>query len=328
MSATSPTVLSARFRSMALLQRLGPLLGLTVLCAVLGVLSDRFLTVDNLVNVFRQSSVNALLSLGQLVVIITAGIDLSAGSILGLSCVVSALLLKWGVPPAISLMGALALGSALGATNGVLLTKLRLPHPFIPTLGMMNVARGLALVISGGFPISELPASYRFWGAGSLAGVPVPLIVVAFCGVLFHVFLTRTIAGRDVYAIGGNPLAARMSGVPVDARLILVYALSGLMAGAGAIVLAGRMNSGFPLAGVGAELDAIAAVIIGGASFFGGAGTVGGTLLGAIIMGVLRNGLNLLNVNAYWQTIVIGGVIVIAVWVDAVRKRAAERSAK
>jgi ribose transport system permease protein len=313
---------------MALLQRLGPLLGLATLCAVLGTLSDRFLTLDNLINVFRQSSVNALLSLGQLVVIVTAGIDLSAGSILGLSCVVSALLLKWGAPPAVGLMGGLALGSTLGATNGVLFTKLRLPHPFIPTLGMMNVARGVALVVSGGFPISELPSGYRFWGAGSLAGVPVPVIVVALsCGV-FHVFLTRTTAGRDVYAIGGNPVAARLSGVPVDARLILVYALSGFMAGAGAIVLAGRMNSGFPLAGVGAELDAIAAVIIGGASFFGGAGTVGGTLLGALIMGVLRNGLNLMNVNAYWQTIVIGGVIVIAVWVDAARKRAAERSAK
>ncbi|HEV3198516.1 MAG TPA: ABC transporter permease [Bryobacteraceae bacterium] len=313
---------------MALLHRLGPLLGLVALSLILGTLSDRFLTVDNLINVFRQSSVNALLSLGQLVVIITAGIDLSAGSILGLSCVVSALLLKSGVPPAVSLIGALALGSALGATNGVLFTKLRLPHPFIPTLGMMNVARGVALVVSGGFPISELPSSFRFWGAGSVAGVPVPVIIVALsCGV-FHVFLNRTTAGRDVYAIGGNAVAARLSGVPVDARLILVYTLSGFMAGAGAIVLAGRMNSGFPLAGVGAELDAIAAVIIGGASFFGGAGSVGGTLLGALIMGVLRNGLNLMNVNAYWQTIVIGGVIVIAVWVDAARKRSAERGAK
>jgi ribose transport system permease protein len=193
---------------------------------------------------------------------------------------------------------------------------------------MMNVARGVALVVSGGFPISELPSSFRFWGAGSVAGVPVPVIIVALsCGV-FHVFLNRTTAGRDVYAIGGNAVAARLSGVPVDARLILVYTLSGFMAGAGAIVLAGRMNSGFPLAGVGAELDAIAAVIIGGASFFGGAGSVGGTLLGALIMGVLRNWLNLMNVNAYWQTIVIGGVIVIAVWVDAARKRSAERGAK
>jgi ribose transport system permease protein len=312
-------------RIAGILRRFGPLLALGVLCVVLGALSDHFLTFDNLINVFRQSAVNALLALGQLVVIITAGIDLSVGSILGLSCVMVALLLKAGVPPALSVAAALAIGAFLGSLNGILLTKLRLPHPFIPTLGMMNVARGLALVISGGFPISELPSGFRFWGAGAIARIPAAvLLVVGFC-VLFHVFLTRTTVGRDLYAIGGNQQAAVLSGVPVDARLILVYALSGLMAAAGAIVLAGRMNSGFPLAGVGSELDSIAAVIIGGASFFGGVGTVSGTLVGALIMGVLRNGLNLLNVSAYWQTVVIGIVIVAAVWVDVVRQRAAEK---
>jgi len=309
-----------------ILQRFGPLIGLATLCAVLGALSDHFLTFDNLINVFRQSAVNALVALGQLLVIITAGIDLSVGSVMGLSCVLAALMLKAGAPPAVALAASLAIGAALGAVNGTLLTKLKLPHPFIPTLGMMNVARGLALVISGGFPISELPASFRFLGAGSVLWIPAPvLLVVLFC-VLFHVFLTRTTAGRDVYAIGGNPQAARLSGVPVDRRLILVYTLSGMMAGAASIVLAGRMNSGFPLAGSGAELDAIAAVIIGGASFFGGVGTVGGTLVGALIMGVLRNGLNLLNVSASWQTVVIGVVIVGAVLVDVIRKRAMERS--
>ena len=308
----------------ALLRRFGPLLGLLALCAVLGTLSDHFLTFDNLINVFRQSAVNALLSLGQLVVIITAGIDLSVGSILGLCCVLVALLLKAGVPPALAVLAALGIGGALGSINGLLLTKLHLPHPFIPTLGMMNVARGLALVICGGFPISELPSGFRFWGAGSVGWIPAPVIVVVVFCVVFHVFLTRTTVGRDIYAIGGNPQAALLSGVPVDARLILVYALSGVTA-AGAIVLAGRMNSGFPLAGIGGELDSIAAVIIGGASFFGGVGTVGGTLVGALIMGVLRNGLNLMNVSAYWQTVVIGLVIVAAVWVDVVRKRAGEK---
>ncbi len=313
-------------RLTVLLQRFGPLAGLAILCAVLGVLSDHFLTWDNLINVFRQSSVNALVSLGQLAVIVTAGIDLSVGSILGLCSVLAALLLKAGVSPAAALAGALAIGAALGALNGILFTKLQLPHPFIPTLGMMNVARGLALVISGGFPISELPASFRFWGAGSVAGIPAPVIVVVLCFAAFHVFLTRTTAGRDIYAIGGNPQAAMLSGVPVDGRLILVYALSGLMAAAAAIVLSGRMNSGFPLAGSGAELDSIAAVIIGGASFFGGVGTVGGTLVGALIMAVLRNGLNLLDVSASWQTVVIGVVIVGAVLVDVIRKHAAERA--
>jgi len=187
---------------------------------------------------------------------------------------------------------------------------------------MMNVARGLALVISGGFPVSELPSGFRFWGAGSLGWIPAPVILVILFSAAFYGFLSRTTIGRDIYAIGGNWQAARLSGVPVDARLVLVYALSGLTAAAGAIVLAGRMNSGFPLAGVGGELDSIAAVVIGGASFLGGVGTVSGTLVGALIMGVLRNGLNLLNVSAAWQTVVIGIVIVAAVWVDIVRQRA------
>jgi len=308
------------------LRRFGPLAALLLMCAVLALLSEHFLTFANLLNVFRQSSVNALLALGQLLVIITAGIDLSVGSILCLCCVLAAIMLKAGAPSWLALAAALAAGAGLGTINGLLFTKLRLPHPFIPTLGMMNVARGLALVITGGFPVSELPAGFRWWGAGAVAGIPAPVIVVVgFCA-LFHLFLTRTTLGRDLYAIGGNRQAALLSGVPVDRRLTMAYSISGAMSAAGAIVLAGRMNSGFPLAGVGTELDSIAAVIIGGASFFGGAGTVLGTLVGALIMGVLRNGLNLLNVSAYWQTVVIGAVIVAAVWVDVVRQRAAERS--
>ncbi len=308
-----------------LLRRFGPLLALLLMSGALTILSPHFLTFENVLNVFRQSAVNALLALGQLLVIITAGIDLSVGSILGLCCVLAALLLKAGMPASAAIAATLAIGTALGMTNGLLFTKLRLPHPFIPTLGMMNVARGLALVLSGGFPISELPEDFRFWGAGALGGIPMPVIIVLIVYALFHLFLTRTTIGRDIYAIGGNKQAALLSGIPVDRRLITVYALSGGLAALGAIILAGRMNSGFPLAGVGAELDAIAAVIIGGASFFGGVGTVWGTLVGALIMGVLRNGLNLLDVSAYWQTTVIGVVIVIAVWVDVLRQRALER---
>ncbi|HXF04546.1 MAG TPA: ABC transporter permease [Blastocatellia bacterium] len=309
----------------ALLRRFGPLLGLILMSAALSVLSPYFLTFDNLINVFRQSAVNALLALGQLIVIITAGIDLSIGSILGLTSVLAAMMLKSGLAPELVIIASIGVGTGLGLTNGLLLTKLRLPHPFIPTLGMMNVARGLALVISGGFPISELPGRFRFWGAGTIAFIPTPVVVVLIVYGLFHLFLSRTTIGRDIYAIGGNPQAARLSGIPVDRRLTLVYALSGALAAVGAIVLTGRMNSGFPLAGVGAELDAIAAVIIGGASFFGGVGTVWGTLIGALIMGVLRNGLNLLNVSAYWQTVVIGVVIVVAVWIDVLRQRAMEK---
>lgn len=307
----------------SLLRRSGALFGLVLMCLLLSLASEHFLTVDNMVNVFRQSAVNALLGLGQLVVIITAGIDLSSGSILGVCCVLAALMLKAGVPVWIVIPATLAAGCALGSVNGLLLTKLRLPHPFIPTLGMMNVARGLALVLSGGFAISELPPTFRFYGSGSVAHVPMPILVVlSFC-LVFHLFLTRTTPGRDLYAIGGNKQAALLSGVPVDQRLVAAYSISGGASAVAAIVLAGRMNSGFPLAGVGAELDAIAAVIIGGGSFFGGAGTVQSTLVGALIMGVLRNGLNLLDVSAYWQTVVVGIVIVVAVWVDVLRQRAA-----
>jgi ribose transport system permease protein len=308
-----------------LMRRFGPLLALMLMSGALTVLSPHFFTFDNLINVFRQSAVNALLALGQLLVIITAGIDLSVGSILGLSCVLTAMMLKTGTPALVCILAGIGVGVVLGMTNGLLLTKLRLPHPFIPTLGMMNVARGLALVISGGFPISELPQGFRFWGAGTIAFIPTPVVVVLVIYAVFHLFLTRTTLGRDVYAIGGNKQAALLSGIPVDRRLTMVYALSGGLAALGAIVLAGRMNSGFPLAGVGAELDAIAAVIIGGASFFGGVGTVWGTLIGALIMGVLRNGLNLLNVSAYWQTVIIGAVIVAAVWIDVLRQRAVEK---
>ncbi len=306
------------------LKQLGPLLALIVMIALLSAASPYFFTVENLFNIFRQSSVNALLALGQLLVIITAGIDLSVGSILALCTVVAAKCLKAGLPVATSLVIALGTGAFVGWVNGILLTKLKLPHPFISTLGTMNVARGLALIISGGFPISDLPESFRVWGAESLGFVPVPVLVVVLIYLGFHFFLSQTVAGRDIYAIGGNKQAAFYSGIPVNKRLVLVYLLSGLLAGVAAIILAGRMNSGFPLAGTGAELDAIAAVIIGGASFFGGVGNVWGTLVGALIMGVLRNGLNLLDVSTYWQTVVIGAIIVWAVWIDVLRQRFAK----
>lgn len=323
--ATMPKVRPKSTARASVLRRFGSLLGLILLCGVFGTLSQPFRTWDNAVNVMRQSSVNALLALGQLAVILTAGIDLSVGSILGLSCVLAALVLRAGLPTGVAILAALSAGAALGITNGVLLTKLRLPHPFIPTLGMMNVARGLALVIAGGLPLSDLPGGFRVWGAGTAGGLPVPVILVGFSYLLCHAFLTRTTVGRDLYAVGGNARAALLSGVPVDGRLIFAYGFSGLMAGVAAVVLAGRMNSGFPLAGSGAELDSIAAVIVGGGSFFGGVGTVSGTLVGALIMAALRNGLNLLDVSAYWQTVTIGVAIVVTVWIDILRQKAASR---
>ena len=331
--ANAATVRSKGARSwrgapLVVLRRLGAVLALLAMCAILTVLSDHFLTFDNLMNVFRQSAVNTLLALGQLLVIVTAGIDLSVGSILGFACVVAALMLKAGAPAWLSILAAIAVGTALGSINGLMLTRLRLPHPFIPTLGMMNVARGLALVISGGFPISGLPEGFRWLGAGKIAFIPAPVLVVLAVCVVLHLFLNRTTVGRDIYAIGGNKQAAVLCGIPVNSRLTLVYAMSGGLAGLAAVLLAGRMNSGFPLAGSGAELDSIAAVIIGGASFFGGVGTVSGTLVGALMIGVLRNGLNLLDVSSYWQSAVIGVVIVMAVWIDVMRQRSASKRAR
>ena len=302
-------------------QRLGPLLGLALLCLVLAIASPHFLTVDNLLNVLRQSAINAVLALGQLVVIITAGIDLSIGSIMGLTIVLLALMMRGGTPSVLACALTVVAGAAVGLLNGLLLTRLKLPHPFISTLGTMNVARGAALLLASGVPISGLPVRFRETVAGSAFGIPSPVLVAGALYVMGHLFLTRTVWGRDLYALGGNREAARLCGIPVDRRLNLAYALSGGAAGLAAVVMAARMNSGFPLAGSGAELDAIAAVIVGGASFFGGVGTAGGTLIGALIIGFLRNGLNLLDVSAYWQMIVIGAVIVAAVCIDVLRQR-------
>ena len=307
-------------------QRFAPLLGLAILWVALAVASPHFLTVDNLLNVLRQSAINAILALGQLAVIITAGIDLSIGSILGLAIVVLALMLRAGAPVPVACLLTIGCGVAIGFGNGLLLTRLKLPHPFISTLGTMNVARGAALLLSAGMPISGLPVSFRETVAGSALGIPSPVIVAVVAYAAGHVFLARTVYGRDLYAIGGNREAARLCGIPVDGRLNLAYALSGGAAGLAAVVLAARMNSGFPLAGQGAELDAIAAVIIGGASFFGGVGTVGGTAIGALIIAFLHNGLNLLDVSAYWQMVAIGAVVVGAVAIDVLRQRMARET--
>jgi ribose transport system permease protein len=314
--------------------QLGALAGLILLVAIFALSSPSFLTTGNLAGIARQTSVNALLALGMLVVILTGGIDLSVGAVLALAMVVLAMVItKAGLDQSVGMLAALAVGSALGVGNGLLLTRLHLPHPFISTLGMMNIARGAALVITGGASISALGGGIvKFIGndeilIGSGDGaisIPIMLFVVVLAYVGFYIFLNRTVVGRHIYATGGNPEAARLSGVPVDRILVLVYTISGLMAGLAAVVLAGRTDSGYPNAGLGFELDAISACIIGGTSFFGGVGTVGGTLIGALIMGVLRNGLNIMSVDTNWQTVVIGTVIIAAVYVDVLRRRAGQ----
>jgi ribose/xylose/arabinose/galactoside ABC-type transport system permease subunit len=309
----------------------GMALVLLLMVVVLTILQPRYFpTIGNLTNVARQVAVNALLALGEFLVILTAGIDLSVGAVMALSMIVLALLTHSGVPAGVAMLAALGTGLVAGLLNGWGLTRLRLPHPFIVTLAMYNIARGATYLLSNGVPISDLPPAARFFGADDLflfqAGadrvvIPVSLLVVLGAYGLAWLFLYRTQAGRHIYIVGGNPQAARYAGIQVDRTLNLVYILCGLTAAAAGILLAGRTNSGYPNAGTGAELDAIAAVIIGGASFLGGRGRVFGALVGAVIMGLLRNGLNLMNVSSFWQMVVIGLVIVIAVYVDVLRQR-------
>lgn len=291
-----------------------------------------FLSAANISNILKQNAFAAMLALGMFVVIITAGIDLSVGSVLALAMICLAVADKAGLPWPIVILIAPLVGIASGLVNGLGYTMLKLPHPFIMTLGTLNIARGLTSLISQA-PISGLQPEVRYLGQqyytfgifNPPAGLPVSFFLVILCAVGLWFFLNRTNMGRHIFAIGGNPQAARVSGINVDRVLVYVYAICGFFAGLAALLLAGRTDSGFPLAGVGAELDAIAAVIIGGASFFGGRGTVLGVLAGVLIMGLLRNGLNLNNISPFWQQILIGLIIIIAVYIDVLRRRAATR---
>lgn len=315
----------ARMRE--IVRSFGALIGLFILCTVLTILSPHFLTLDNLMNVARQSTINSLIALGLLLAILTGGIDLSVGSVLALAMVTMGIVVvKLGMSPLVGILVCLGIGVLFGFTNGILLTKLHLPHPFISTLGTMNVARGLALIVTAASPISGFPSSIQYLGSAFWGPVPVSFILVIIVFIAFHLFLTRTTIGRYIYAVGGNPEASRLSGINVDRVLIVVYTLSGFLAALAGLVLVGRVNAAYPLAGLGYEFDAIAAAIIGGASFFGGVGTVWGTLIGAMIMAVLRNGLNLLSVSSEMQTVAIGIVIIAAVYVDVLRQRASAKA--
>ena len=326
---------SLQVRLIPLLDRHGILLVILVIGIALYALQpDVFLTWRNITNIFRQTAVNSMLAIGMFLAILTAGIDLSVGSVLALGMMSLAVANAAGWPwPVVLLLGPVV-GLAAGFVNGVGITKLRMPHPFIMTLGMLFAARGLANLISGGVPYTGLPAPVSFLGSAQIhlgswgetrLNLPVALIVTVVVYVAFWVFLEHSVLGRRIYAIGGNPQAARVTGIKVDRVLIVVYSMCGFMAGLGGLIMAGRTNSGFPNAGIGAELEAIAAVIIGGASFFGGRGTVIGVFGGVIIMGLISNALNLNNVSVFWQQILIGLIIVFAVFLDVVRREVGTR---
>ena len=323
-----------------LVGRLGPVFALVVLGAYLSIASPHFLKTSNLVNITRQSAITAILAVGQTLVILTSGIDLSVGAIAALSSSVAAVLmtqrfslLGLEVGPAsfaAGLLAALAAGALAGALNGFIVTRGRIPD-FIATLGTLTIFQGIALIITGGLPVPShmtatelkgyLPKQMIWMGAGDLGGIPVAGLIALFAVVFGWLLLRYTVLGRMVYAVGGNREAARVSGINVDRTKLAVYLLSGLIAALAGFVLAGRMNSANALMASEENLRSIAAVVIGGTNLFGGEGGVIGSLIGAIIMGELANGLNLLNVSAFWQRIVQGLVIILVVVFDQWRRR-------
>ena len=305
----------------------GTALGLLALCVGLWIATPYFATTTNLANVAEQSAVTGVIAIGMTCVILTGGIDLSVGSIVALAGVVIGWALQHDVPIVIALMlGALA-GIVAGAVNGIMITRGKLP-PFIATLGMMSVARGAALMISDGRPISGFPGTVRLLATGRPLGIPVPVLLMLALYAAAYVMLTRTVLGRYLYAIGGNEEASAMAGIHVERYKTITYVLSGLSASICAMLLVARLDSAQPVAGMGYELDAIAAVVIGGTSLLGGSGSVIGSLIGALIMSVLRNGLNLLGVSSYLQQVAIGVVIIAAVLIDMALRRRVERSSR
>jgi ribose transport system permease protein len=292
-------------------QRYGLVVSFLLLCVALSFLSDRFLTVGNLTNVLRQSTINLIIAIGMTYVILTAGIDLSVGAVLALSTVVTADLLQRGIPILPTILLGLILGGVLGMANGLLISRVKVP-PFVATLGMMTVARGLALTYTQGRPITGLPTAFRYIGTGYLGPIPMPIIVAAVAFLAGYILLTRTRMGVNIYALGNNPIAAHYTGIATSNYITFVYVLAGALAALAGMILVARLDSAQPTAGISYEFDAIAAVVVGGTSFAGGQGSLMGTLVGVLVISVLNNGLNLLNVSSFYQPVVTGVVIALA----------------
>lgn len=302
------------------------LIALLILCVVIGLLSDKFFTVSNGWNVMRQISVNICISIGMTLVVLTAGIDLSVGSVLALCGAITAGLLKFGIGLpyfdvfiGFTLLGGLLAGiltgTALGAFNGWTITRFKVP-PFVATLAMLTIARGLTMLWTGGFPVSGLGENFSYLGTGWFLGIPLPVWISGLVTLAAVILTNKTRLGRYIYAIGGNESASRLSGININKIKIIVYSIAGALAAVGGLIVTSRLDSAQPNAGISYELDAIAAVVIGGTSLSGGKGSILGTVQGAIIIGVLNNGLVLLNVSPFWQQVVKGLVILLAVIID------------
>lgn len=294
---------------------------LIVVFVALSFAAPSFLTADNLFNLGSQTSVNAVMAVGVTLVIITGGIDLSVGSVSALSGVLGVMIMaQAGFGPVVGILGGIAVGALAGLVNGLLVAVVGLP-PFIATLGMLSVGRGLVLIATGAVAVFGAPDSFRLLGQGVIGSFPIPVLIIIVVAVLGWFVLTRTRLGRYAYVMGSNVEAARLSGVPVRKHTTAVYVVSGALAGLGGMIAASRINSGQPNFGDGLELDVIAAVVIGGASLFGGRGTVLGSLIGAFLVAVIRNGAVQLNIGTFYQNVLIGVIIWVAVWWDRYQRR-------
>ena len=301
-------------------RKYGIFIAFIVVVVILSIVSPSFLTSRNLLNIVRQSSIHGVMALGMTFVILTAGIDLSVGSVLALTGVLCASFEHAGLPVVLIVIATLGIGALIGSVNGLIITKGKVTA-FVVTLGMMSVARGLAHIYTDGQPISGFGDGFRYIGAGDFLGVPVPIIIFVLTLLIAAVVLRDTRLGRYTYAIGGNEEAVRLTGINVDRFKITAYAISGLTAALGAVILTSRLNAGESIAGMGYELDVIASVVIGGTSLMGGRGSVWGTFIGALLIGTINNGMNLLAVPSYWQLVVKGSIIVGAALIDRLREK-------
>lgn len=306
-------------RKKEILNKIKPLIGLLIFSAIISLLSPRFLTSSNLLNVFRQTSINAIIAAGMTFVILTAGIDLSVGSILGFTGAIGASLLMGGMNVYLAMLIAITVGAFAGMVNGIIITKGKV-QPFIATLATMIFLRGATLVFTNGKPVavsaSEVSGVFRWIGTGKLLGIPIPIVLMIIVFIICYYVLNHTQFGRHIYAVGGNEEASLLSGVNTHKVKIWAYTISGILAAVAGIIVTSRLSSAQPTAGDGYELDAIAAVVLGGTSLIGGQGTIVGTIIGALIIGILNNALNLMDVQSYYQSIAKAVVILIAVLLD------------
>ncbi len=299
---------------MKFVKKFGLLILLLAIMGVMSFLSPRFLTFSNIINILRQSSINGIIACGMTLVILTSGIDLSVGALLAISTIISALFIKTGASAIISIILALLIGGTLGTLNGTIVSYLKVPA-FIVTLGMMGIARGLALIISKGAPVTGFPDAFRVLGTGSLGNIPIPIIVGAIVFFITWFLVENTAFGMWVRSVGSNRVASRFSGVPLRKVEVSVYTLSGIFSALSGIILIGRLNSAQPTAGMGYEFSAIAAVVLGGTRFTGGEGTIFGTLIGVLILGVIDNSINILNISPFYEQIIKGSIIALALLV-------------